>query len=353
MKIAIITDTHAGVRGDSPTFLDIQEKFFQKVFFPELEKRNIDTVLHLGDIFDRRKFINFVTLKRTKDMFLTPLEKNNIKMYAVAGNHDVFYKNTNQINALDLLLGEYSNVEYFYEEPVEMTFGSTKIMLSPWITKDNYAASMKAFEDTNAPYLMGHFEFQGFEMMKGQISDHGFDKKTFSKFEAVYSGHFHHPSENGNIKYLGAPYEMVWSDYDGKRGFHIFDTETRELEFIYNPYRAFFKLEYDDVDLTIEEIQDLDMEILDKGFVKLVVKNKQNPQLLDILLDKISNSGCADVKVVEDALNLDSIDEADLVDETKDTKDILHSYIDAVDTNVDKDKIKKLINGLYAEALTL
>lgn len=353
MKIAIITDTHAGVRGDNTIFLDNQELFYNDVFFPELEKQGIDTVLHLGDVFDRRRFINFVTLKRVREMFFDPLQKNGVNVHVVAGNHDVVFKNTNATNSLSLLMKEYDNWNVYWNEPKEMTFGSCNILLSPWITKDNYKISMEMFEKTKSSMLMGHFQFQGFEMMRGSISEHGLDKSNFSKFDSIYSGHFHHPSENGNVKYLGAPFEMDWSDYEGKRGFHVFDTETRNLSFIENPHRLHYKIEYDDIDLSVEEVLDIDASQLKNTFVKLIVKNKSNQYIFDLLTEKISDAGCADLKTIEDSLNIENFNEDELIDETKDTKNILHSYIDGIETKIDKRQVKSIIDELYAEAITL
>ena len=352
MKIAIITDQHFGVRNDKSVFLDHQEKFYTNVFFPKIDKEKIDIIIDLGDTFDRRKYIDYVTLKRAYNMWFDPIQERGIEYHCVIGNHTTYYKNTNKIN-FGMLVEKYKNVFVYAHEPKELTFGSTKIMLSPWIAKDNYQVSMDAFEKTNASILMGHFEFQGFEMMKGQISDHGFDKNDFYKFEAVYSGHFHHPSENGNVKYLGAPYEMNWSDYDGKRGFHIFDTETKSLEFVPNHYKVFHKIEYDDDDMTMEDIVQLDTSVLENTFIKLIVRNKTNPQIFDLFCDKLSESGCADLKIIEDSLNLSDIDGEELIDETKDTKEVLHTYVDNIETNVDKKMIKRVIDTLYSEAMSL
>ena len=57
---------HIGVRGDSKVFQNHQEKFFMEVFFPYLDEHGIDTVFDLGDAFDRRKYINYVSLQRGK-----------------------------------------------------------------------------------------------------------------------------------------------------------------------------------------------------------------------------------------------------------------------------------------------
>ena len=92
-KVAIITDLHFGARGDATTFVDYMDKFYTDTFFPTCKERNIDTVLNLGDTFDRRKYINYHTLKRSREFFFDPLHKNNMVMKMLAGNHDTYYKN--------------------------------------------------------------------------------------------------------------------------------------------------------------------------------------------------------------------------------------------------------------------
>ena len=59
MKIAIITDTHYGCRRSSKPFHDYFQKFYDDIFFPELEKRGIKECIHMGDAFDNRKSIDF------------------------------------------------------------------------------------------------------------------------------------------------------------------------------------------------------------------------------------------------------------------------------------------------------
>lgn len=352
-KIAIVNDTHFGVRGDSRIFLDHQERFFLEVFFPYLDQHNIKVVLDLGDTFDRRKYVNFVTLRRAKEFFFGELAKRSIEYHAVVGNHSVYYTNTNEVNSMSLLLQEYENFHIYEHEPKELTFGSTSVMMVPWITKDNLGVCLKAISESKANILAGHFEIKGFEMMRGQLCDHGLEKDLFSHFEAVYSGHFHHPSEYGNIKYLGAQYEMTWSDYDGKRGFSVLDTETRDLTWVENPYRVFYKIDYDDTDMTVEDIAHIDTSMMKDVYIKVIVKNRTNAYLYDLFLNKLADSGAADVKSIEDSLNLESAGVEEILDETKDTKDILHGYIDSLETKVDKSSIKRVVNELYTEAMSI
>lgn len=353
MKIAFINDNHFGVRGDSQIFLDHQETFFRDIFFPYLDEHDIKIVMDLGDTFDRRKYINYVTLKRAKEFFFNQLQTRGIEYHAVVGNHSVYFTNTNEVNSMSLLLQEYDNFHIYEQEPKELTFGSTRFMMVPWITKDNREVCTQAISDTSAQILLGHFEIEGFEMMKGTVCDHGMKKDVFSKFEAVYSGHFHHPSEYGNIKYLGAQYEMTWSDYGGRRGFHVFNTETRDIELVENPNRVFHKLDYDDEDMTIDDIASLDTSALKNTYIKVIVKNRTNAYLYDMFLNRLADSGAADVKSIDDSLNLESSGVDEILDETQDTKEILHSYIDSIETSVEKKKIKKVIDELYLEAMNL
>ena len=351
MKIAILNDQHIGCRGDSKVFIRHQDRFFTEIFFPAIKERKIDTILHLGDIFDRRKNINFQTFQESKRFFFEPLKDCGAVMHTILGNHDIYYTNTNSVNSPELLLQEYPNIKIYRSEPVELTFEHLKILMCPWLS-ENTKEKLDILKSSSANILCGHFGLKGFEMMKGVVSDSGIDHKEFSHFEWVLTGHYHHPSQYGNIKYLGAQYEMNWSDYGESRGFYILDTSTRELEYIENPKRIHHKLEYDDTDLTIDEISALDVSMLEDCFVKVLVKNRSNTYLYDLFLDKLNSAGAADVKTVEDSLDLGNItDENVLAEGVKDTKAILHEYVDQTETDLDKSRIKSVIDELYAEAL--
>ena len=69
MKIAIITDTHFGARNDNQNFNEYFYQFYENVFFPTLEDRGIKTCVHMGDVVDRRKFINWKTVFQMREMF--------------------------------------------------------------------------------------------------------------------------------------------------------------------------------------------------------------------------------------------------------------------------------------------
>lgn len=349
MKLALITDQHFGVRNDSTQFHDYFEKFYSEFFFPKIDELGIQTIVELGDIFDRRKYINFDSLSRSRGYFFEQIALRGIQLHCILGNHDVYFKNTNRISSPELLLKDYDNI-VVYEEPETVDFGGTKILMLPWINNENYERSMKAVEETPATVVMAHLELQGFEMYRGAVNDHGLKHKVFSKFDRVMSGHFHHKSNKDNIYYLGSPYEMTWSDYDDARGFHIFDTDENDLTYYRNPYSMFHKVFYDDTEKTEQQILDQDFSHINDCYVKVVVKQKNNPYLFDLFVDRLNSKQPAKLQVVEDNFNLDMEDDSDIVDEAEDTVSIIKKYIGNL--NLDNAKpIENLFYELYHDAI--
>ena len=139
MKIAIITDTHYGARKGSKHLHDYFEKFYNDIFFPSLEEHGIETVIHMGDIFDSRKSIDLQSLEWSKRVVFDPLKK--YKVHAIVGNHDCYYKNTNFVNSPELLLKNYSNIK-LYSKATEIKVGKRKILMLPWINSENYDDSL-------------------------------------------------------------------------------------------------------------------------------------------------------------------------------------------------------------------
>ena len=343
MKIALITDTHFGGRNDSGSFDNFFKKFYEEVFFPELKKREIKNIFHLGDCFDRRKYINFDSLRSCREYFFDKALEENISIDMIVGNHDTYYKNTNNVNSPELLLQDYLNVSV-YSKPKTITISGRDILVLPWICTDNYEESIKHIEETTAKVCFGHLELEGFQMWKGQENKEGFDPKLFRNFDLVCSGHFHHRHTKGNITYLGNPYEMFWNDFEDQRGFHIFDTETLELEFIKNPFTMFEKVYYDDTQTTpnVDNYKD--------KVVKLIVVNKNDHTAYDKFLDKLYKVNPIEVKIVEDFSEFESdlLDDEDV--DLTDTLTLVSQYVDALETDVDKERLKTLMKTLYVES---
>ena len=340
MKILLITDQHFGVRNDNQNFIEHYRKFYGNIVIPFLKASGIKEIINLGDTFDRRKYVNFMSLEAAKEMWFDPVKELGCKMTALIGNHDIYYKNTLRINSPDELLGGY-DIDVIHE-PSTRNFDGTDILLLPWICDENYDRTLRSISESTAPVCMGHLELNGFEAHPGHVMESGIDMNIFKKFTKVFSGHYHTKSNKDNCYYLGNPYQLYWNDYRQKRGFHVFDTETLRTTFYRNPFDTFYKLYYNGgVDIPPKE------EI--KGtFVKLIVEDKGDYTKFDYAVKQLQDIGLADLKIVED-LSVD-LENADSVVETEDTMTLLDNYIDEIDLKVSKANIKSIMRSLYTEA---
>jgi len=350
MKLAILNDTHCGIRNSSDVFLDNAEKFYSDVFFPYLVEHNIRHIVHLGDYYDNRKFINFRALNRNRHHFLKPLRDLGITMDVICGNHDTYYKNTNELNSLKELLGHYMNEVHIVHKPTVMDYDGLQMALVPWICAENESDNIDFIQNCKADIVGGHFDIIGYEMMKGIKCEHGLDRSLFKRFEMVMSGHFHTKSSQDNIHYLGSQMEFFWNDAHDKKYFHVLDTETRELTAIHNPHTLHHRIYYDDSQM---DYNDYSTSELDNKFVKIVVINKQNQFTFDRFVDRIQNRKIHELKIQE---NFSEFIGSNVEDENislEDTGTLLNSYIDNVETELDKDRIKKQMHDLMIEAQTL
>jgi DNA repair exonuclease SbcCD nuclease subunit len=345
MKVAIITDQHFGARKNSKLFHEYFLKFYNEVFFPTLEQYGITTVVDMGDTFDSRKGIDFSALSWAKNNYYDRLNEMGVSVHTIVGNHTAYYKNTNEVNAVDLLLREYDNVTV-YSEPTEVLLDKLKVLFIPWINQENEANTLKLIQKTSCECAMGHLELQGFRVNNQIVMEHGLESKLFDKFTKVFSGHYHTRSNNSVVYYLGNPYELYWNDLNDTRGFHIFDTETLEHTPINNPYKMFYNIYYEDTNY-----QTFDTREYQNKIVRVIVRKKSDMKKFEKFIDKLYASNVAELKVVEN-FQIQENEEFEAF-ESEDTISILNRYVEEAEIELDKSIVQKLISEVYQEACEL
>ena len=279
-------------------------------------------------------------IRDRKRVVFEPLKK--YKVHLAIGNHDCYYKNTNNVNSPQLLLKSYPNI-HTYSEPIEIKLDKLKVLFLPWINSENFNETKELIESTEAKIAMGHLELNGFRATRGHLMETGMDIDIFNKFEKVFSGHFHTRSNDGKIYYLGNPYEMFWNDVNDPRGFHIFDTETLEHTSINNPYKLFYNVYYDDTNCKL-----FNTSAYKNKIVKVIVRQKSKPKEFEKFIDKLYASGVQDLKIIE---NFDIQESEDFeIDEDENTLSILNRYIDESEFDLDKNIIKGIFKDLYRQA---
>ncbi len=342
MRVAIITDTHFNFKKGNKFFHEYFEKFYNEIFFPSLRKNKIDTVIHLGDIFDNRKTTDYWSIDWTKRVILEPLKEYNVHL--ILGNHDLMYKNTTKLNSPMLLLSEYKNIK-IYSKAEEVKLGNTDVLFIPWITDESENETFNYIKDTNAKIAMGHLEMSGFYVNKKTFQQHGIDRKIFHKFDRVFSGHYHTRSDDGKIFYLGNPYQMYWTDYSDTRGFTIFDTDTYEIERINNPFEIFKIINYSDGMF-------INLDDYENCIVKLIVKSDRDNKKYNKFLDFLLEANLQDLKIIEEVTVNDNFEEDENV-KIEDTLSLLKKYIDESEISLNKNKIKQLIQNIYQQSFQM
>lgn len=305
-------------------------------------EHGIEDIYQLGDLFDHRTHVSLKALHQCKNDWFEPLRNNGFKMHVLLGNHDIFHKNTLNINSPHILLGEYSDCITIYDTPTVVDVFD----IVPWICADNQQHITEFVNRENpSKYCLGHFEIAGFSMYRGAEAHDGLSANFFDDYEMVFSGHYHHRSSKGNITYVGTPYEITWSDHADPRGFHVLDTETGAVNFIENPFTIFRRIQYNNG-------WSGDINSLKDNIVKVVVQEKKDVYLFDRFIDSIKLIGTHELVIIE---NLDEFTDGDIEDsiDIEDSAAIIENYIDGITTGLDKDKIKSYMRSLYNEALTL
>lgn len=309
MKICIIGDVHLGNSNGSVAFQKNFKQFCNNVLFPYLFKHNITQVIQSGDLFDVRKSIHTESLDNSKECFFNIMQSNNIKFSMILGNHDIFLRNSLEINTPELVLAEYENIT-IYKNPTTVNFDGVTIDFLSWICDENRQKTLEYIKNSKSDYCFAHLELVGFKMSKSYVAEHGDDPNLFNKYKQVWSGHYHQRSLSKNILYLGNPTQDDWSSVDEIKGFHIFDTKTKEMEFIENPYNLYERVVYDGSN----HKKNLKREFKDK-FVRVVIENINDNELFEKYIKNIWEQSPYDVKIIENKVADKTVDSSITLEE--------------------------------------
>lgn len=286
-KIAIFSDLHLGVHQNSDFWHKISVEWCTW-FVADVKSRGIETVYFLGDFFHHRDFISVKTI-HVAHKILSMFEGLNLKM--IVGNHDCFFKDKSTINSVSILNG-YDFIDVV-DELKYVSYGGKTFALCPW--------GVKVKDVKDADVVFGHFEITSFFMNTYRVCDHGEDYTDFENFSLVFSGHFHKRqtkqiSEKSKVLYVGNPFQTDFNDIGNEKGYHIFDTQTKDVEFIENvntPKHLQTSLS------TIIKLTDIkeDFKVFTNNIVKLVVDKNISIKHMNILLSRIKDFNPIDVRV--------------------------------------------------------
>jgi len=339
MKIAVLTDTHFGARNNqaAEAIAANQKRFLSETFFPEIDRRGIKTVIHMGDLTDNRQQMPYVQALNMKYDFLEPMAARGIDFHILVGNHDTQYRHTNDFNSIEYHLGPFPQFK-IYRETTEVTFDGLPILFVPWICEENREQSYARIEASKAPVMMGHIGVAGFLTNDERSDDkEAHERGRFAKFKAAFFGHYHKRISDGNIYFIGSTQQLTWGE-PGEKGFQIFDTnkqktcdpsyETGMCEFIRNPHQIFHEIHYNDELYTWTHYKKVIENLgLDNAFVRLRVETKNKPFDFERVCALIEEQKPANLTIIDLPLMMESHDNPVEVMEEENLLDIIENVV--------------------------
>lgn len=283
-------------------------------------------------MYHNRHTIDVHTAQQAREYFFDPIIDQKLSLSIIPGNHDLYWKELDRTSTLREIV---PNSKYITILDTAATIDNNLIVV-PWINQSNRAQTIELLNASAATVVFGHLELVGYMMYRGQVAMHGDDPAIFKKFQHVYTGHFHHKNSHGNVTYLGNNQQQTWSDYGDTRGFHIFDTDSRQIEFIANPYDMFKIINYDE-----SQSVSGDWDDVEGMFVRVHHDQLEKKSKLDQYVKDIEKAGAVNVQIVSNKISANTEVEESQIQDTEDTVALFKALVD--DPNV-VSKLIKLYN---------
>jgi hypothetical protein len=300
-NIALLGDIHLGIKNGNHIFHEYLTNKVEEILY-SISKTNITDVYFLGDFFDNRRAIPVNIINWAMTTFPNLLFKYRLTAHILTGNHDVYYLTSNKYSSLDLFNG-FDNIN-IYKSPITID----NITLIPWINKENINDTIELLKNTDENnYVLGHFELNGFKMYHNSITyNTGIDLSILSKFNHVYSGHFHHQSNKGNIDYIGSIATLTRSDiFDiNKKGWYNLDLINNKHILNLNRKSIFKEYVYtNEIDLTQLKLTNRHIDfVIEQDYIVddvIFQKFKQNLSDYKILSYKINDMRDNNIEISE------------------------------------------------------
>jgi DNA repair exonuclease SbcCD nuclease subunit len=333
MHILLLSDVHLGVKRNSDFFLKTTRDFFDTLVVQTIKKYNVQQLWVLGDYFDDKYrtdvLVDNVGIRIIKKLLYL---FQDLQIKFIVGNHDIYYKNSLKISSLKKFEKVNRRVEVI-NTVKEFDLDGCKTLAVPWLIHNsenwiNFQKILKAYTSSHVQQYdlcMGHFEINGFEVVKNTVMKSGLNQESFKAFGDVFSGHFHIRAKQGNIQYLGCPFELTWNDYNTKKGITVYDTKKRKATFIENIQSPIHKK------ITLSEALK-DPTILEdshNNLVQFYIDESIDESALADILTKLDTNKPFNIKIIDERFNIIDNDDVELDDLL--TSDALQYALDYID----------------------
>jgi hypothetical protein len=273
-RIYILGDLHLGVKNASIEWSDIQSDFLVNTFIEAIDKDGFDPetdiLIQVGDWHHVRESTNVRIQGASLNIAKVLCNKFKRGVHVILGNHDVYYKDQNDVHSL-VGFNEIFDNFHVYESPKILNLNSHKFLMLPWIdSTDKFRETISKYK--SADFVVCHADIKGAKLSKTTKLDHGVEYSELNNYKRVYSGHIHIRQDRDNVLYVGTPYQMDRGDIGNSKGFYVLEingTEVSERFIENNSSPRFIKYNIHDLlELSLNEI-----------------KNRFNNNFIDVYID--------------------------------------------------------------------
>lgn len=286
--VLILGDLHIGCKKGSKSFLMYQKRFFDNLF-DVCSTGEIEAVIQLGDVLDNRQRLDFMVNQFLKSYFFHKIEEIGVPWYILLGNHDIYLRQSLDISGTKQIAADYPHV-HVIDSCTDLELHERTFKIIPWVCDANKDEVLKFLESKDSEAIVvGHFELANFQMYQGHVSQSGtLSREVLQGFHEVFSGHYHTPSTDGYIHYIGTPYQLTWADYGDKKKFIRFNLDTGAWKEVFTNNQLYFKINFEDLDIQSIKANGLDMPELSRGYIKIYINDtKTKDKDVSLLLNLI------------------------------------------------------------------
>lgn len=258
--------------------------------------QNIKNIVFLGDLFHDRQKIDVLSYIKTYEVFERYL-KNDIMVYLLTGNHDMFYHKRWDINSL-IPLRAFKNV-IVIDKPSTIQIDNFPLSFLPY-THDPITDLKKIRNNSKFKILLAHIAIHGARLnlthdTKAEVFvEHDGDMVPvgageFIEWDQVFLGHYHAAQKiSNNTEYIGSPLQLSYGEANDEKHIVVYDLQTKEKTYVKNTFSPLHYI----IPLNEQEKYDL------KGnFVKFIIDDLSAVDLVSLRNKMVTEVGVNEFEI--------------------------------------------------------
>lgn len=385
-KTLIFTDIHFGLRNDSVSRLEICAKVVDDML-ERMREEDAKNIIFCGDWFHVRNAVNVNTMNVALDCLrklMDFVQKKGGDCVFVIGNHDIFNKNSTDVNSIK----SYGSIPNFHlVETIEEGFvNGKKALFCPWLS------DFSDFEKESFDLLFGHYDVPDNYIAKTYIDENTANEKVsnevsmeidgdvaFSKVQqkndtlgdyvelakktgTVFSGHIHQhrefKSKGRRFIFIGSPYQQNTGEAGFESGFYILDDTGKYRFYETRGVPKHVKLRMSDI--LLHGVDKFDFSVVKGNIVKKIYDCEVDRVVDGEIVRKIVDNGpyeelTPEYEVMAKYENDPDKNTIELI--KKDQIQYIRNYVDTMDRDalekesIDPDELFNVLEKYYRQAL--